>query len=90
MNLMNFPAEASLIADSIYASSKLMNGNDFAVEYLRRRGLSEKGIVEPANNGSGFSGDKSGGWNEVAKKGPPKEEPTAGFKVVPNKKKGRK
>ncbi|KAL2070804.1 hypothetical protein VTL71DRAFT_13830 [Oculimacula yallundae] len=88
--LMSFPAEASLIADSIYANSKLMNGNDFAVEYLRRRGLSEKGVVEPANNGSGFSGDKSGGWNEVAKKGPPKEEPTAGFKVVPNKKKGRK
>ncbi|CZS89110.1 uncharacterized protein RAG0_00562 [Rhynchosporium agropyri] len=88
--LMTFPAEAGLIADSIYANSKLMNGNDFAVEYLRRRGLSEKGIVEPANNGSGFSDDKSGGWSEVAKKGPIKEEPTAGFKVVPNKKKGRK
>lgn len=87
---MALPAEAGIIADSIYASSKLMNGNDFAVEFLRRRGLSEKGIVEPANNGYGLSGDKSGGWNEVAKKGPPKEEPTAGFKVVPNKKKGRK
>lgn len=69
-----------------------MNGNDFAVEFLRRRALSEKGIVEPANNGSGFSGDKSGGggWNEVAKKGPSKTEEPAGFKVVPNKKKGRK
>jgi len=90
ITLMALPAEAGIIADSIYASSKLMNGNDFAVEFLRRRGLSDKGIIEPANNGSGLSGDKSGGWNEVAKKGPPKEEPTAGFKVVPNKKKGRK
>lgn len=92
--LATFPPEASIIADSIYANSKLMNGNDFAVEFLRRRGLSERGIVEPANNGSGagFStaGDKSGGWNEVAKKGPAKEEPASGFKVVPNKKKGRK
>lgn len=91
--LRDFPPEASIIADSIYANSKLMNGNDFAVEFLRRRALSERGIVEPASNGSGagFSSDKSGGWNEVAKKGPPKvEEPTAGFKVVPNKKKGRK
>merc|ERR1712000_436565 len=90
ITLMALPAEAGIIADSIYASSKLLNGNDFAVEFLRRRGLSDKGIIEPANNGSGLSGDKSGGWNEVAKKGPPKEEPTAGFKVVPNKKKGRK
>ncbi|KAK6586727.1 hypothetical protein PZA11_000017 [Diplocarpon coronariae] len=89
--LREFPPEASIIADSIYANSKLMNGNDFAVEFLRRRALSEKGIVEPANNGTGFSADKSGGWNEVAKKGPPKvEEPATGFKVVPNKKKGRK
>ncbi|KAK2627656.1 hypothetical protein QTJ16_002302 [Diplocarpon rosae] len=89
--LREFPPEASIIADSIYANSKLMNGNDFAVEFLRRRALSEKGIVEPANNGSGFSSDKTGGWNEVAKKGPPKvEEPASGFRVVPNKKKGRK
>ncbi|KAJ5042325.1 uncharacterized protein L3040_004877 [Drepanopeziza brunnea f. sp. 'multigermtubi'] len=89
--LRDFPPEASIIADSIYANSKLMNGNDFAVEFIRRKKLAEEGIVEPANNGSGFSSAKSGGWNEVAKKGPAKvEEPTAGFKVVPNKKKGRK
>ena len=92
--LSTFPAEAGLIADSVYANSKLMNGNDFAVEFLRRRNLAERGIVEAASTGSGnaFStvGDKSGGWNEVAKKGPAKEEPAAGFKVVPNKKKGRK
>lgn len=84
--------DPELIADSIYGSTQLMNGNDFAAEFLRRRNQAEKGIVE-ASVGYGSSsaaGDKSGGWSEVAKKGPPKEEPTAGFKVVPNKKKGKK
>ncbi|RDL30795.1 GYF protein [Venustampulla echinocandica] len=93
--LSTFPAEAGIIADSVYANSQLMDGRRFAEEFLRRRKLAEKGVVEPSNTGSGtgFStvGDKSsGGWSEVAKKGPPKEEPTAGFKVVPNKKKGKK
>jgi PERQ amino acid-rich with GYF domain-containing protein len=68
-----------------------MNGHRFAEEYLRRLKLAEKGIVEPAKTGSaGPSSEKSGGWNEVAKKGPPKEEPApTGYKVV-NKKKGKK
>ena len=71
-----------------------MDGRRFAEEFLRRRKLAEKGVVEPSNTGSAGApssvGEKSGGWSEVAKKGPPKEEPTAGFKVVPNKKKGKK
>ncbi|KUJ16176.1 uncharacterized protein LY89DRAFT_685214 [Mollisia scopiformis] len=85
--------DPELIADSIYGSTQLMNGNDFAAEFLRRRNQAEKGIVEASVSGYGSAsgaGDKSGGWSEVAKKGPPKEEPTAGFKVVPNKKKGKK
>jgi PERQ amino acid-rich with GYF domain-containing protein len=90
--LSDCPAEASIISETIYSSSLLMDGNRFADEYLRRRKLAEKGVVEPANTGSGAgfsaSSDKSGGWNEVAKKGPPKEEPT-GYKTI-NKKKGKK
>lgn len=93
--LSTFPPEASIIADSIYSNSQLMDGRRFAEEYLRRRKLAEKGVIEPSNIGSGTTfaaaaADKSGGWSEVAKKNPPKEEPTAGFKVVPNKKKGKK
>lgn len=88
--LADFPAE--VIADSIYANSPLMDGRRFAEEFLRRKKLADRGVVESAPS-AGFStaGDSkgSGGWSEVAKKGPPKEEPTAGFKVVP-KKKGRK
>ncbi|KAI1000280.1 hypothetical protein K3495_g7920 [Podosphaera aphanis] len=92
--LSSFPSESSIIADSIYSHSQTMNGNDFAMEFIRRRNNAEKGIIESVNSGSGtslsHSGDKSGGWSEVAKKGPPKEEQTAGFKVVPSKKKGKK
>lgn len=77
-----------MIAETIYASNTVLNGKDFAVEYLRRRKDADKGILEPASI-SGAS--ESGGWSEVAKKGPPKvEEPAAGFKVVPSKKKGKK
>ncbi|CAG8962307.1 hypothetical protein HYFRA_00005362 [Hymenoscyphus fraxineus] len=94
--LLDCPAEPSIIADAVYGSSQLMDGRRFAEEFLRRRKLAEKGVIEPSNTGSGTSfstagAQSSGGWSEVAKKGPPKvEEPTAGFKVVPNKKKGKK
>ena len=67
-----------------------MDGRHFADEFTRRRKLAEKGIVEPSNSGSGSAASAGGGWNEVAKKGPPKEDPTAGFKVMANKKKGKK
>lgn len=97
--LCEFPGEPGIIADSVYANSQLMDGRRFADEFLRRKKQAEKGIVESAGAGStgfstaGASGSAStGGWSEVAKKGPAKvEEPVAsGFKVVPNKKKGRK
>ncbi|KAG9234065.1 hypothetical protein BJ875DRAFT_27427 [Amylocarpus encephaloides] len=96
--LLACPSDLSIISEAVYGSSQLMDGRHFAEEFIRRRKLADKGVVEPANTGSGTSfstaGEKSsGGWNEVAKKGPPKgEEPSAitGFKVVPNKKKGKK
>ncbi|KAG0652772.1 GYF domain-containing mpd2 [Hyphodiscus hymeniophilus] len=88
--ISGFPLEA--ITDAVYSSSQLMDGRHFAEEFIRRRKLADKGVVEPSNSGSGngFSPAGSGGWNEVAKKGPPKEDPTAGFKVIPNKKRGKK
>ncbi|KAH6676552.1 hypothetical protein B0J14DRAFT_616038 [Halenospora varia] len=93
--LSTFPAEAAIIADAVYSSSQTMDGRHFAEEYIRRRKLADKGVFEPATTGSGttFSTatEKSGGgWSEVAKKGPTKEEPVTGYKVVPNKKKGKK
>lgn len=92
--LLELPAEQQLIADSVYANSKTVDGRRFADEYVRRKKLADKGIVEAAGVGlSGAAGSSGGGgWSDVAKKNPVKEEagPPAGFKVVPNKKKGRK
>ncbi len=87
--LSGFPLEVSIIADSIYSSSQLMDGRRFAEDFIRRRKLADKGLVEPGPN-TPASAEKSGGWSEVAKKGPPKEDSTFGFKVVPNKKRGKK
>lgn len=81
-----------------------MDGRHFAEEFVRRKKLAERGVVEKqpsSDNG------KSGGWSEVAKKGSgstpssaagvgvlPKESDAsmqaAGFKVVPGRKKGKK
>ena len=80
--------------EAVYGASQMaMDGRHFAEEYFRRKKLADKGIVEPSSTGSGttFStGSQQSEWSEVAKKGPPKEESTAGYKVVPNKKKGSK
>ncbi|KAF5666347.1 GYF domain-containing protein [Fusarium heterosporum] len=94
------PLDTSLIADAIYSNSETMDGRHFAEEFVRRKKLAERGIVEkqPENKGG------SGGWSEVAKKGSsstttattatsPRDDTTmqaAGFKVVPGRKKGKK
>lgn len=71
-----------------------MNGTRFAEDFLRRKKLADKGVIEPSSSISGTSyataGSAGSDWSQVAKKGPPKEESTAGFKVVPTKKKGKK
>jgi PERQ amino acid-rich with GYF domain-containing protein len=86
--ISGFPEEA--IADAVYSSTGMeMDGRHFAEEFIRRRKLADKGVVEPSNSTSGGGASAAGGWNEVAKKGPPKEDSLAGFKVA-NKKKGKK
>lgn len=74
-----------------------MDGRHFAEEYVRRKKLAEKGVVEKHS-----SADRavSGGWSEVAKKGGNAVAPAqqaadanaagAEFKIVSGKKKGRK
>jgi PERQ amino acid-rich with GYF domain-containing protein len=92
-DLLVLPAEREIIREAVYGSSKVLNGDRLSEEWLRRRKLADKGIVEPAADlNSPVIGDKqNSGWNEVAKKGPVKEESpaAAAFKVVA-KKKGRK
>lgn len=100
-SLENFPLDSDIIADAVYANSTIMDGRHFAEEYVRRKKLAEKGVVEkqPATKGDvAASSSSGGGWSEVAKKSSasapaPREEGTvqpAGFKVVPGRKKGKK
>ncbi len=95
-DLLQLPPEIEIISDSVYASSQTLDGRRFAEEFVRRRKLADKGIVEPAANGTqagGADSKSAGGWSEVAKKGPAttaKEENNAAFKVVATKKKGKR
>jgi PERQ amino acid-rich with GYF domain-containing protein len=88
--LSAFPAETSIIADSVYANSKTLDGNRFAEEYLRKCRSADKGIIEPFTPASAAAGRALGGagWSEVAKK--PAKEPAPSFKEVPARKRGRK
>ncbi|KAJ1331827.1 PERQ amino acid-rich with GYF domain-containing protein [Microdochium nivale] len=96
-NLVELPLDAALIADAVYANSTVLDGRWFAQEFIRRKKLADKGVVEkqPTNSPDGQSGS---GWSEVAKKSSYKEvteqeaAPVSapGFKVVPARKKGKK
>jgi PERQ amino acid-rich with GYF domain-containing protein len=107
--ISNFPAEADIIADALEATfpETTIDIRRFAEQYVRRRRLAEKGEFADKDFASARFGDdsplpktlassagnSSGGWNEVAKRGPPKEQPeasSAAFKVVTGKKKGKK
>jgi PERQ amino acid-rich with GYF domain-containing protein len=78
-----------------------MDGRHFAEEYIRRKKLADKGVVEKqltAASAESKAGNSSGGWSEVAKKGGHKEQSGSsdagmqgtGFKVVPGRKKQQK
>ena len=96
--LVLLPAEAEIISDSVYANSQTLDGRRFAEEFIRRRKLADKGVVDPVNASTLLAGqnNSSGGWNEVAKKGSSnsahKEEDNgnAAFKVVAPRKKGKR
>lgn len=98
--LIGFPLVGDLISDAIYANSKTMDGRHFAEEFIRRKKLADRGVVEkqPAKSPSADTqSSTAGGWNEVAKKSSHKEPSSdtnsiqgAGFKVVPGRKKGKK
>ncbi|KAF4277644.1 hypothetical protein CNMCM8057_002472 [Aspergillus fumigatus] len=87
--LLLLPAEAEIISDSVYANSQTLDGRRFAEEFIRRRKLADKGIVDPVAP-SALADQKNaagGGWSEVAKKGSSnahreEESSNAAFKVV--------
>lgn len=95
--LLLLPAEAEIISDSVYANSQTLDGRRFAEEFIRRRKLADKGIVDPVAP-SALADQKNaagGGWSEVAKKGSSnahreEESSNAAFKVVAPRKKGKR
>ena len=80
----------------MYANSATLDGRRFADEFIRRRKLADKGIVEPVS-ASAYAEKNDGGWSEVAKKGSSsnvqreqEESSNASFKVVAPRKKGKR
>lgn len=94
------PADTEIISDSVYANSQTLDGRRFAEEFVRRRKLADKGVIEPSvssgiNGPSTTGSSNTGGWSEVAKKGPAnavvrEDQTSQAFKVVAAKKKGKK
>jgi PERQ amino acid-rich with GYF domain-containing protein len=105
-SLLLLPSETEIISDSIYANSQTLDGRRFADEFVRRRKLADKGVLQEGSGtpgsatgqeaaksaGTGGGTGAGGGWSEVAKKGPAAKEDagSAVFKVVAAKKKGKR
>lgn len=91
--LLEFPPDVTTITDVVYQISQTMNGREFANEFIRRKKLADKGVFEK-QGAVDVPLQQTGGWNEVAKKNPHKENNGASipsdFKVVPARKKGKK
>ncbi|KAF3388936.1 GYF domain-containing protein mpd2 [Penicillium rolfsii] len=98
--LLFLPAEAEIISDSVYANSQTLDGRRFAEEFIRRRKLADKGVVDPVSPSAFAEQKNGGGWSEVAKKGSAastaatqqreEEASNAAFKVVAPRKKGKR
>ncbi|KAL1305364.1 hypothetical protein AAFC00_002259 [Neodothiora populina] len=73
-NLLALGNEAEIVMHAVHSMTSTIDSRHFAEEFLRRRKLADKGIVDtttkssssPANAGA----SSTGGWSEVAKKGP--------------------
>lgn len=96
-SLLSFPADIELLTESVHSASNTLDSRHFAEEFLRRRKLADKGIIDERNNPSPAENKSAGagGWSEVAKKGPQPEKQagaldSGNFKVVPSKKKGKR
>lgn len=92
--------EQDLITEAVHGVSNTIDSRHFGEEFIRRKKLADKGVVESSFPKSASphvtaDGQAGGGWSEVAKKGPSKEAPkeeaaNGNFKIVPTKKKGGK
>lgn len=89
------PLDSTILSEAVYGYSTTMDGRHFAEEFVRRKKLADKGVVDKEASVPETKSNSNGGWNEVAKKGgsngPKEDNSVAGFKIVPSKKsKGKK
>ncbi|KAF4533825.1 GYF domain-containing protein [Lasiodiplodia theobromae] len=95
-NMLSFPSDLDIVTEAVHSVSRTIDSRHFAQEFIRRRKLADKGIIENSGTSSPGPANGSGGWSEVAKKGSStasaaqtsaaKED--LAFKVVAAKKKG--
>lgn len=95
-----------MVTEAVHGVSNTIDSRHFAEEFLRRKKLADKGMIDttaPSKSASpNAAGQGAGGWSEVAKKGPvkaaeaaaaaagPREETNGQFKVVAKKKGGKR
>ncbi|KAH6631236.1 hypothetical protein F5144DRAFT_570458 [Chaetomium tenue] len=66
--LLEMPLDPAILSEAVYGNSKTMDGRHFAEEFVRRKKLADRGVVEKEPASATTEG-KNSGWNEVAKKG---------------------
>lgn len=100
-SLLSFPADIELLTESVHSASETLDSRHFAEEFLRRRKLADKGIIDDRNTSSPAENKAAGSaWLEVAKKGgagasaaqhqPQQALDSGNFKVVAPKKKTKR
>lgn len=68
--------DRDMITEAVHGVSHTIDSRHFAEEFLRRKKLAEKGVVEhsapksTASPAAGGAANGASGWSEVAKKGP--------------------
>ncbi|KAF2135521.1 uncharacterized protein K452DRAFT_323015 [Aplosporella prunicola CBS 121167] len=93
--LLACPLELEVVTEAVHGVSQTIDSRHFAEEFIRRKKLADKGIVDTSGTSSPGPMNGSGGWNEVAKKGgaaaqtsTQAQKEDVAFKVVAAKKKG--
>lgn len=82
----------------MHSASHTLDSRHFAEEFLRRRKLADKGIIDTTSVSSPSEAKAGGGWSEVAKKGSQSSQQqqqaatleSGAFKMVAAKKKAGK
>ncbi|KAK4097880.1 hypothetical protein N658DRAFT_526716 [Parathielavia hyrcaniae] len=69
--LLEMPLDPMILSEAVYGYSTTMDGRHFADEFVRRKRLADKGVVEkePVGSTAPSGSGGNGGWSEVAKKG---------------------